>query len=274
MAHARIDLRRRRPTRRPPRVSSPSSPRPTSTSSPSLRRSPCSTRRCCGPGSPPTGALRRRADRRGRWPRRRRRASTPPSWCSSTTTRCPRSSTPRRPRTTTLLFEDAGTNVAIDLGAMIGFANATDLFDGCEVVVRQRIVNQRVAPCPLEVRAVAARWDGDGASRLGIDAGRRHRSRRAGEAPRSRGERRPRDRARRRRRLRRQDAVYPEELLVAVGRRAASGGRCAGSRPAARTWSAWATAGARCSTSSSAAPRRQDRGLPAAWCCRTPAPTR
>ena len=31
------------------------------------------------------------------------------------------------------------------------------LFDGCEVVVRQRIVNRRVAPCPLEVRGGAAR---------------------------------------------------------------------------------------------------------------------
>jgi aerobic carbon-monoxide dehydrogenase large subunit len=60
----------------------------------------------------------------------------------------------------TLLFEDAGTNVALDFNAAFGFDNDPALFDGCDVVVRQRLVNQRVAPCPMEVRAVAARWDG------------------------------------------------------------------------------------------------------------------
>ncbi|HEX7166433.1 MAG TPA: molybdopterin cofactor-binding domain-containing protein, partial [Acidimicrobiales bacterium] len=35
-------------------------------------------------------------------------------------------------------------------------------FSGCDVVVRQRMVNQRVAPCPLEVRSAAARWESDG----------------------------------------------------------------------------------------------------------------
>jgi aerobic carbon-monoxide dehydrogenase large subunit len=57
-----------------------------------------------------------------------------------------------------LLFPDLGTNVCFDLN----FGRSDDLFDGCEVVVRQRIVNQRVAPCPLEVRAAAASWGGDG----------------------------------------------------------------------------------------------------------------
>jgi aerobic carbon-monoxide dehydrogenase large subunit len=61
----------------------------------------------------------------------------------------------------TLLFDDQGTNVAMDLSTMMGFAPADDLFDGCDAVVRQRVVNRRVAPCPLEVRAAAARWDGD-----------------------------------------------------------------------------------------------------------------
>ena len=37
-----------------------------------------------------------------------------------------------------------------------------EIFDGCDVVVAQRMVNQRLAPCPLEVRAVAARWEPDG----------------------------------------------------------------------------------------------------------------
>jgi carbon-monoxide dehydrogenase large subunit len=60
----------------------------------------------------------------------------------------------------TLLFEDAGTNVVgwwgnpADLNA--------DLFDGCEVVVSETIVNQRVAPAPMETRGAAAVWGEDG----------------------------------------------------------------------------------------------------------------
>jgi len=59
---------------------------------------------------------------------------------------------------TTLLFPEAGTNTSMELA----FGRSDDLFDGCDVVVRQRIVNQRVAPCPLEVRAGAVRWGEDG----------------------------------------------------------------------------------------------------------------
>ncbi|MEP7089826.1 MAG: molybdopterin cofactor-binding domain-containing protein, partial [Nocardioidaceae bacterium] len=58
----------------------------------------------------------------------------------------------------TLLFPEAGTNVA--------FARAPEsedpIFLGCEVVVRQRVVNQRVAVAPLEVRSAAAVWEADG----------------------------------------------------------------------------------------------------------------
>jgi carbon-monoxide dehydrogenase large subunit len=36
------------------------------------------------------------------------------------------------------------------------------LFDGCEVVVSRRVVNQRVAPCPMEPRAGLAWWGADG----------------------------------------------------------------------------------------------------------------
>ncbi len=36
------------------------------------------------------------------------------------------------------------------------------LFDGCEIVVRRTIENQRIAPAPMETRAAAAAWDGDG----------------------------------------------------------------------------------------------------------------
>src|SRR5262249_55152737 len=58
-----------------------------------------------------------------------------------------------------LLFPDAGTNVAF---AMPSRAEGQDFFADCEVVVEQRIVNQRLAPCPLEVRAAIARWEPDG----------------------------------------------------------------------------------------------------------------
>lgn len=57
-----------------------------------------------------------------------------------------------------LLFPEAGTNVAIHAAPRHG----DEFFDGCEVVVRQRIVNQRLAPCPLEARASAARVEADG----------------------------------------------------------------------------------------------------------------
>jgi carbon-monoxide dehydrogenase large subunit len=57
-----------------------------------------------------------------------------------------------------VLFPEAGDNVVFSVGQPA----RPDLFDGCEVVVRQRQVIQRLAPCPLEGRAAAAAWDGDG----------------------------------------------------------------------------------------------------------------
>ncbi len=56
-----------------------------------------------------------------------------------------------------LLFPDAGTNVALHAA----FRATEDIFEGCEVVVRERLVNQRVAVAPLEPRAAAAWWEGD-----------------------------------------------------------------------------------------------------------------
>ena len=56
---------------------------------------------------------------------------------------------------TQLLHADAESNVAFATPSR----EDPDRFGGCEVVVRQRIVNQRVAPCPLEVRAAIAVWD-------------------------------------------------------------------------------------------------------------------
>jgi carbon-monoxide dehydrogenase large subunit len=60
----------------------------------------------------------------------------------------------------TLLFPDAGTNVAANFGDRASLA--ADLFDGCEVTVTQTIVNQRVAPAPMESRGAAAAWGDDG----------------------------------------------------------------------------------------------------------------
>jgi carbon-monoxide dehydrogenase large subunit len=56
------------------------------------------------------------------------------------------------------LFPEMGTNIAADLRvpADPGF------FDGCEVVVTQKVINQRVAPCPMEPRSGLASWGEDG----------------------------------------------------------------------------------------------------------------
>jgi carbon-monoxide dehydrogenase large subunit len=56
---------------------------------------------------------------------------------------------------TVLIHPDHGTNVA-----MGSEPAGTEPFDA-EVVVRRRIVNQRVAPCPLEPRVSAAWWEGE-----------------------------------------------------------------------------------------------------------------
>ncbi len=53
-----------------------------------------------------------------------------------------------------ILHPAAGTNVVIDLS----FGSDPDLFAGCEVVVSEEIVNQKVAAVPLECRAGAAAW--------------------------------------------------------------------------------------------------------------------
>jgi aerobic carbon-monoxide dehydrogenase large subunit len=59
-----------------------------------------------------------------------------------------------------LVYEKAGTNVA----ANFGDASQLDehLFDECDVVTTRTILNQRVAPAPMETRAAAAVWGEDG----------------------------------------------------------------------------------------------------------------
>ena len=54
----------------------------------------------------------------------------------------------------TLLFPAAESNVAVTGGVPADPA----AFDGCDVVVERTIVNQRLAPVPMEGRAAAAEW--------------------------------------------------------------------------------------------------------------------
>lgn len=63
-----------------------------------------------------------------------------------------------------LLFPRHGSNVVVDLPA-----DRKIDFSDCEVVVARRLVNQRLAPSPLEGRVAASRWeepDAHGVSRL------------------------------------------------------------------------------------------------------------
>jgi carbon-monoxide dehydrogenase large subunit len=63
-------------------------------------------------------------------------------------------------RNETLLYPDLGTNVCF--ASKQPDAPPEDVFAGCEVVITQEIMNQRVAVAPLEVRAGAAVWGEDG----------------------------------------------------------------------------------------------------------------
>ena len=66
-----------------------------------------------------------------------------------------------------LLFPEAGTNVLAEFGEPA----PEDFFAGCEVVVTERIVNQRVAPVPLETRAAAAAGRGRPGDDLVLEPG-------------------------------------------------------------------------------------------------------
>jgi carbon-monoxide dehydrogenase large subunit len=59
----------------------------------------------------------------------------------------------------TLIYEAAGSNAVFDTTALgMPDLSGDEFFADCEVVVSGRFINQRVAPCPLEVRAAAAAW--------------------------------------------------------------------------------------------------------------------
>jgi carbon-monoxide dehydrogenase large subunit len=59
----------------------------------------------------------------------------------------------------TLLYEEVGSNIVMGTVEM-GMPDNTgdEIFKDCEVVVKGRFMNQRVAPCPLEMRGSAATW--------------------------------------------------------------------------------------------------------------------
>ena len=56
-----------------------------------------------------------------------------------------------------VLFPDVGSNTVTEFA----LGETDGLFDGCEVVVRREISNQRVAPVPLEGRGAACAWGDD-----------------------------------------------------------------------------------------------------------------
>jgi carbon-monoxide dehydrogenase large subunit len=60
----------------------------------------------------------------------------------------------------TVVFGEVGTNTALDFAVMGMATGVTDdsFFDGCDLVVRQRVVNNKLAPVPLEGRSAAATW--------------------------------------------------------------------------------------------------------------------
>lgn len=59
----------------------------------------------------------------------------------------------------THIYEAAGGNAVFDSVYMGGTPNTgPEFFESCEVVVNERVMNQRVAPCPLEPRGGAAAW--------------------------------------------------------------------------------------------------------------------
>lgn len=63
----------------------------------------------------------------------------------------------------TLIYESCGSNVVFDTTVLGIPENTGDAyFASCEVVTKGRFINQRVAPCPLEVRGAAAAWGSDG----------------------------------------------------------------------------------------------------------------
>ncbi|HUE26967.1 MAG TPA: xanthine dehydrogenase family protein molybdopterin-binding subunit [Solirubrobacteraceae bacterium] len=73
-----------------------------------------------------------------------------------------------------LLFEEAGTNVCVEQARS---STDDELFDGCDVVAEGTLTSQRVAACPIEPRATAARVEDDGRLTMWISTQTPHQDR-------------------------------------------------------------------------------------------------
>ena len=159
---------------------------------------------------------------------RRRRAGG-----ASTTTRCRRSSgsRPRPPIARCSSRRPAPTGCGTGAAGPTT-PTSTRCWPSCEVVVRATFVNQRVAPCPIEPRAGAARWGDDGRLTHWSSCQGAHPVRATlARALRRRRGRGPGGRARRRRQLRRQGAPVPRGAAAPAARPPHRAGRCGGCPP-------------------------------------------
>ena len=86
-----------------------------------------------------------------------------------------------------LVFEDAGTNICIERPAA---TSDEELFGGCEVVASGTIRSQRIAACPIEPRAAAARVEDDDRLTVWLSTQTPHQDRMVSRPPRGRSGRR------------------------------------------------------------------------------------
>ena len=172
----------------------------------------------------------------------------------------------------TLIYEGAGSNVVFDSTALgMPGLGGDELFEGCDVVVSERIVNQRVAPCPHGAPRRRRRLGRRPPVPVGVDPAPPRRPRRREGRQRPRRGRGARHHAGRRRRLRGQDHQLPGGAAARSHQPRARPAGASGSRRAASRWSASTTGAPRCSASPSAG-RATARCWPTgSTCSRTPA---
>ena len=151
--------------------------------------------------------------------------------------RRPRSARWRRARCST---KAPGRNVVFDTTALGMPENspATGTSPTARSSSTGRFMNQRVAPCPHGGAGLGRRLGRRSAPPVGQHAARPGREGRRRRGQPGRRCRRAHHHPRRRWRLRRQDRRLPRGTAARPDRQEASAGRCAGARPAARSWSA------------------------------------
>ena len=112
------------------------------------------------PASPATSSAMSATSSRWSSPRRRTRPTTRSISSTSTTSRCPRCSIRRRPSQpgAPQLHADVPNNIAFKWTVAGGDVDAA--FAKAEVVVKERIVQQRLIPTAMEPRAAFAKWGG------------------------------------------------------------------------------------------------------------------